>query len=169
MTKQLKIFLIASVLLNALLIGWALGHFFRHGRPPGPPPPPGYYLSQLPPEKAEAFRRAMKQIREKNKKYLKKIESVRREVINALTAPSFDPKLFLNKLNELHEAYGEFKEPMAETVAALAATMNQEQRIILAKLLEKGPLAPTGRGWKKGRGKFRGPPPHPGEGPPPIP
>ena len=168
MSKQLKIFLIVSVLVNALLIGWTFGHFFRHSRRPGPPPHRDYYLSQLPPGKAKAFKRSMKEIRKKNRKYFKKIEEVRKQVIEALTAPTFDPKLFIRKLNELHAVYGELKEPMAQSVAELASTMNQEQRRVLAKLLEKGPLAPPGRQWKRGKRPWKGPGHPPGPvGPPP--
>jgi len=164
MSKSLKTFLVISILLNTLLIGVLIGHFSKHGRRSPRHPRSQALLAELPKEKAQAFQEAMDGLRKASRKDKKKLESARKQVIEVLTAPQFNAQAFMASLNAVHDIHGELKEEMGLTVSKLASGMNQDERKILAKMLEKGPLGP-GPHHRGKRHRSRHPPP-PGMGPP---
>lgn len=140
MGYKLKSALIVSLAINLLLLGMLGGYFARGCRAPGalPPLPPGMG-GKLSPESEKTFRQALKNLHEENRQTGEAIAQAQREVLQILSAPSFDATLYKKKVEELHILHGKMREKLTQTVTELAATMNQEERRALAMFLEQGP------------------------------
>jgi uncharacterized membrane protein len=92
-------------------------------------------LSQLPPEKEMLFRQTMREAREETAENRGEIEKLKKEMVDILTAPVFDERLFLEKRKSLQILRQENRQAIDERLAGLATGLSQEERIILAKLI----------------------------------
>lgn len=156
MNKKIKCFVVASVLLNLLLVGVIIGHMsHRFGpRPPFREPPE---IASLTPEKQEIFREAMKAAREKSEGLRKQSRKLRKESAEILAAPTFDKDAYYAKMKEMMALHQQRKLNFAEAVAGIAEKFTPEERKLLAKSMRR-PMPGGGEGP---------PPPPPGDGPPP--
>lgn len=165
MGNKLKIILIVSISANLLLVGLVMGYLFRgwqRGRSEFRLPP---RISQkMTPENIEKFEKAMRELHQENRKERKQIRTLQKEILETLTAPEFNAKVFQDKMEELHQLHGKMKDDLTQTVTALASQLNQEERQALALILEQGPLGkrggkpPWGKRRHRDRNRFRGGP-----------
>ena len=90
----------------------------------------------------------------------KEIRERRREVLEILSAPEFDPALYDNKVAELHALMDRLGNEFAGTARDLALNLDQDERKALAEAIMKR------RGGKHGyREKWDDRPGKPGPGP----
>lgn len=95
-------------------------------------------ISQLPEEKEMLFHKTMRDVREKSKAIREQAEKLRHEAREILTAPEFNEKLFQAKTDEAKKLHQEGREVMVQAISNLAKGFNQEERKILAELMQKG-------------------------------
>jgi len=149
MTKSIKAFIIASVLLNLLLAGVIFGHaskrFMR---------PPEGIIATLPQEKRALYEDAMDKAEAENKTLHEAFVSSRRASGKILRTEPFDRAAYMAEMQKAHEIRGQMMQRMANSVAELAGKFTPEERAILAKSLRE-------RAMHKGAPP---PPPPPREG-----
>lgn len=75
-------------------------------------------------------------IKEESKKHMQEMEKTRAEVINLLTAETFDPIAFDNISREIHQCREEMMCGMTDKIKALALEMNLEERRELAEIIK---------------------------------
>lgn len=174
MANKVKLVLLISLALNLLLVGAFSGYFLRGCKGHRPPSgPPRDLVEKLSPEHAKMFSQAMDSLHDRNRKNAEAIQQARLTVVEVLTAPEFNAAAFTEKMQGLHQLHGRMKDELVQTIAALAAKLDREERRALATILERGPLQEGSGGPPPGpppRGNGF-PPPPPGapypEGPPP--
>lgn len=162
MSKSLKIFLAASVLLNVLLAGIIIGtfsHTFMGRMEMGKRAL--FFLKDLPPEKRELVLGTMKELRSETAGTKKELDRKRNEIIDIFSAPEFDEKKFDQKAAEMRAIMGELAEKLADTTKKIAAGLNREERKALGDVIRRSPGPPF---LHPVMGEFPGPGPG---GPPP--
>ena len=161
MSKTLKIIFAASIILNILLAGVVIGTY-THGFKAkfSPRPDIDEALKDFPADKRALVTGAMESLRERTKETKKEIRERRREVLEILSAPEFDPALYDNKVPELHALMDRLGNEFAGTARDLALNLDQDERKALAEAIMKR------RGGKHGyREKWDDRPGTPGPGP----
>lgn len=147
MTNKVKAVLIVSLLFNVLLIGWIAGaalHHFRGER--------GFHrddraaLERLSDEKRTLFLETLKQTRAASSAYRKEMSGIRKKTLAILTAPEFDEQAYRSAVGELHRLRTERMDRLSDTTGRLARQLNQDERRILAELLERHPRHPRREG-----------------------
>ena len=161
MSRWLKAVFVISIILNFLFVGLTIGHFSKRV---------GHFgkmkadvtrtIGELPEDKRRMIMSAMRELRQETRGTKREVDELRREIIDTLTAESFDAEKFETQALELHELHGVLSMEMTMTVAELAENLNQEEREALAQFI---------REMRKHRRPHGGPPgrrPHgpPGEG-----
>ena len=138
MSKRIKIIFIVSILLNVLFIGIMIGHFSkRAAMRETMKADMKETIAHLPEEKQELILSAMKKLRGNTRGTKVKADRARKELVETLTAPQFDPERFDNEVEEMHELFGVLTRSMASTVVELAKQLNREEREALAAFIEK--------------------------------
>lgn len=147
MTNKAKAVLIGSLLLNVLLVGWiaggALHHFERHR---------GFHrderavLKRLPESKRALFLKTMEETRAESREIRNRTADIRKKTLAILTAPQFDEQAYRDSVAKLHRLRSERMNRLADATGGLAMQFNQEERKILAKLLERHPVHPPREG-----------------------
>lgn len=144
MSKKMKIMVLSSLLLNALLIGVIVGdlshrfgrkHFIgRHAE----------LISKLPQDKAELFLKTVERVHLNNRNIYHQIREARKEAMKILVAPEFDEAAYRLKLKKLHELGGLKMHGLANATIELAKQFGQEERRALAQHLRHELRHPRG-------------------------
>lgn len=143
MSKTIKITLAVSVLLNVLLIGVLIGSFSH--RFTGPFQMRNHIkevIGEIPEDKQELVRGTLRELRSETRETKKKVRAKRKEIMDVLTAPEFDPALFDRKVAELHDLMGELASEVAEAAKKIASNLDQQDRIMLSDLIKRRPGPP---------------------------
>ena len=142
--------LIASVILNAFLLGGlAAGAYrmFGHGGPPFAERGGGAALRQaadeLSFEKKQLFKKSIRESRRSSLPLVKASGEARAEVLKQLAAPTFDKLAIENAMARTREADRAVRMHMEEALIGFAEKLTPEERQKLAEgLAKKGPLRP---------------------------
>jgi uncharacterized membrane protein len=97
-------------------------------------------LNQLPADKEMLFHQTMREVREKSADFREQIRSLRSEAHDILTAPEFNEALFLEKTKRIQDQHQMIREARENAIAKLAGQFDQEERKILARLIQKKKL-----------------------------
>jgi len=138
MSKTIKIMLAVSVLLNVLLVGVLIGSFSH--RFTGPFQMRSHMnevIGKLPEDKQELVRNTLKELKSETSVTKKKVDEKRKEIMDVLTAPEFDPALFDQKVAELHGLMGELASEVAGAARKIASNLDQKDRIMLSELIKR--------------------------------
>ena len=146
MNKKMKIVVLSSLLLNALLVGVIVGnlshrfgreHFIgRHAE----------LISKLPQDKAELFLKTVERVHLNNRNIYSQIRKARKEAMKILAASEFDEAAYRLELKKLHEL-GDLKmQGLANATIKLAKQFGQEERRALAQHLRHELRHPRGTG-----------------------
>ena len=135
MSKKMKIMVLSSLLLNALLIGVIVGdlshlfdrkHFIdRHAE----------LMSKLPQDKAALFLKTVEKVHLNNRNIYNQIREERKEAMKILAAPEFDEAAYQLELKKLHELGDLMMQGLANATIELARQFDQEERRALAQHL----------------------------------
>lgn len=142
MSSPLRTPLMVSLVLNLLLVGLVAGHFLL---PPPPPPSPEQrsldaieeVASQLPEEKAASLRAIMATAQESIKAQRETMKLARDKTTEILSAEPFDADAYQQEVSRLHELRGAMMQRMAEATMEAAATLNPEERALLANTFKQ--------------------------------
>jgi uncharacterized membrane protein len=140
--------LIASVILNAFLLGGlAAGAYrvFGHGGPPFADKGGALRLAadELPFEKKRLFKKTIRDSRITSLPLLKASGKARADVLKQLAAPTFDKLAIENAMARTREADRAIRMHMEEALISFAEKLTPEERYKLAEgLAKKGPLRP---------------------------
>ena len=151
MSKGLKIVFIISIILNVLFIGLTIGHFSKRAAHWGKMRADmEETIGALPEEKQKMIMSAMRELRRETRGAKREVGRVRKELVDTLTAESFDREKFMRQANELHDLHGVLALDLAKTVAELAENLNQEERKALSQFIRelrkhRRPDGPPGR------------------------
>jgi uncharacterized membrane protein len=130
MTKPIKAFIIASILLNLLLIGIFFGyesrHFMRHDRFSQE------IAKQLPAEKYKLYQETMERGKDANRNVRDKLREARKRSVSLLKAEPFNRQAYLAEMKNMQSLRAELMAQMAKSVADLAEQFSPEERAILA-------------------------------------
>lgn len=137
MSRRVKAFVVASILLNLLLAGVVAGHAVQRLGPPLKWREA--VLSQLPEPKRALYESAMKEARRQNAPLADELRRAREAVALSLTAEPFDRQAYFERVAALQELENRRKMRMAEAVAGLAEHYTPEERAILAESLRRMP------------------------------
>jgi uncharacterized membrane protein len=133
----MKIVVVASVVLNVLLVGIILGNVFHHMGRGGPFKRDRALAAKLPPEKFKLFTEVMGGARSECKQIRKQIRETREQTLNILTASEFDEQSFQREVDKLHELRGQVTHRVAEATLVLAKQFSPEERRLLGEYLER--------------------------------
>jgi len=138
MSKTVKILLALSIILNVLFVGVAIG-MYSHGfkMKVSTRQDLEEVIKNFPPDKQALVTESIKSLREKTKATKKEIRAKRKEVVEVLSAPEFDPALYDTKVDELHSLMDELGNEFAATARDLALNLDQDERKALAEVIMK--------------------------------
>jgi uncharacterized membrane protein len=138
MNRNLKIFLLASLLANALLIGIVAGQF-SHGRLGldflRPRTSWEEKLTTLPEETRQRVRQAMEKFQQDTKPLREELGQARKETAHLLETEPFDKDAWQNNFKHVQDLRAQMALRMADTIKELAKTMPLEQRSSLVNIL----------------------------------
>lgn len=137
MSKNIKILIVCSLVLNLLLIGFVIGnvsHRFSKG----------YsfrrklseFSAKLSPEKEKLFLDTMGEVRLANRDIRKRMKKTREKIFSILVAPDFDEPAYESEVKKLHELRGLMMQQLSYATQELAKQFNQEDRKALAIYLK---------------------------------
>lgn len=145
--NKLKWALIASVILNAFLLGGIVAgayKMFGHGRPPFGERGGGplhFAADELPMAQKKLFKKSMSESRSAALPLMKASGDARAEVIKQLSAPTLDKHAIENALAHAREADTAVRIHMEESLVHFAETLSAQDRQKLSEgLAKKGPL-----------------------------
>ncbi len=95
-------------------------------------------FSKLPSDKQALLIETMNKIHEDNSSFRDEMRETRKSMIDALTAENFDPNVFQQSVDKMHDLHGKKIQAMADGVKSLAPKFTQQEREILAEILPKG-------------------------------
>lgn len=159
--------LLGSLAFNVFLGGFILGKFLGHPHPPhgerppngGMPPPEFAIMRELSPESRDKVRPFLKAHKEAMQPEFRKMQQAQQAVFDQLTAETFNADTLAAAFTQLQQERGKIQEIMSQFVINAAGQLSQDERLILAKSVRRGP---GGMGGSPGD---MPPPPPP---PPPI-
>lgn len=92
-------------------------------------------LSQLPADKEMLVHQTMREVRGKTAENREQIKKLKKEILDVLTAPAFDEKMFLEKIKDMQTLRQKERQAMVEGFAKVAKQFTQEERKILAEII----------------------------------
>ena len=137
MKRSLKLFVIASVLLNLLLAGVVAGYASRQMFDDNRSANQQRVAAALPEQQRELFLTAMKQVEAQNKPLRAQLAKARKESLRLLRAEPFDRAAYMTQVERIQELRGQMLHTMAEAMAGLAGQFTAEERATLATLFSK--------------------------------
>ena len=160
MSKKITMLIIASLLLNVLLVGIIIGNishrvdgkrFVRrhgHGRE---------FAVKLPPAKQELFFTTMERVNRENRGIHRQMREARQRVFLILTAPEFDEVAYQREVEKLDQLRTQMMRRLEDATKELAKQFDQEERKSLADHLRNPrPTPEGGPPRRKGPGQWRG-------------
>jgi uncharacterized membrane protein len=154
MTPKLKLFIVASVLLNVLLIGFLAGQTLHRFGPTPTPHHEEQAIGKLPPEKQIVVRSLMDELRKEGDSMKETMRAERDKLREILAAEQFDESAYRAQLDKIGSMYRARKDKLADRIAELAKTWPAADRAILADLTRRPPSSSRCE-------KHDGPPPAP--------
>lgn len=150
MNQKLKTLLWISLALNILLVGGVLGYLTGQRRqtshrPPHEMPPLPSGAAGLSQDHEKDFHRMMEGVRERSEELSERLEAAREDVFNALIAEPFNPALYQQKVEVLHNLNGERVKILSKAVQDFAGGLSKDERAVLAQRLRRGPPGPEHR------------------------
>jgi uncharacterized membrane protein len=140
MSRNVKILIVTSLVLNVLLAGVILGNVVhRMGWRSAFKPDDRALAAKLSPEKYKLFTEVMGGARSECKQLRKQIRESREHALGILTAPEFDEASFQREVDALHELRGRVADRLAGATLELAKQFDPEERKLLGKYLERPP------------------------------
>jgi uncharacterized membrane protein len=140
MSRNVKILIVFSLVLNVLLAGVLLGNVFhRMGWRSAFMSDDRALAAKLPPEKYKLFTEVMGGARSECKQIRKQIRERREQTLGVLTAPEFDEQAFQREVDSLHELRSRMADRLAGATLELAKQFDPEERRLLGKYLERPP------------------------------
>ncbi len=136
MSRNIKVLVACSLVLNILLIGFVIGnvtHRFSKGDSFRRKPPE--LSARLSPEKEKLFFDAMGKVRRENRGIRSQMKETREKIFSILIAPEFDETAYESEVNKLHELRGHMMHHLSNATKELAKQYNQEDRKALAVYL----------------------------------
>ena len=137
MSRNVKIFIASSIILNILLIGFVMGNLsnrFYKG---------DHYKRKLPqlsaklsPEKEKLFLDTMGKVRRDNRDIHVRIKETRGKTFALLVAPEFDENAYETEVKKLHEMRGLIMRRYSDATKELAKQFTREEREALALYLK---------------------------------
>jgi len=116
-------------------------------------------IKEFPEDKQALVTESMESLREKTRATKKEIRAKRKEVVDVLSAPDFDPALYDRKVAELHSLMDELGNEFADTARDLALNLDQGERKALSEVIMKrrGGKHMYKESWEGGPGKEKPP------------
>lgn len=152
MSKKMRILVLGSLFLNALLVAVVIGHVShrleRGGFGVRHMPRPAI---KLPADKEALFFKTMERVKRENRKLHEQIREIRERTLAVLTAPEFDEAAYQREVEKLHDLRGLMMQRLADATKDLGKRFSREEREALAEHLRRPPR------W--GGGRHRGGPP----------
>ena len=141
MTRNMKILIVASLVLNLLLAGVIIGNVSHHmGRKHfGSKQHEQKLVAKLPPEKQRLFRDVMERAHAESDDIRKQIGETRERALSILTAPEFDERSFQAEVEKLHDLRGLKMQRLADATKELAKQFDAEERTVLGGYLKRPP------------------------------
>jgi len=137
MSKNIKVLIACSLVLNILLIGFVIGnvtHRFSKGDSFRRKPPE--LSAKLSPEKEKLFFDVMGKVRQENRGIRSQMKETRERIFSILIAPEFDETAYASEVNKLHELRGRMMRQLSNATKELAKQFTQEDRKALAVYLK---------------------------------
>lgn len=136
MKKNIRLFVLASVLLNVLLIGVLIGQV--PGRlDPGPRDNIRNLVetAEISEERRAALKAEADEMSKQNEALRRRIDDLRAQAIEILSAEQFDAAAHQRLVGQLLVLRNEQRERLAKWLVTLASELNQHDRQELAKIL----------------------------------
>lgn len=138
MSKTAKILLAVSIILNVLFAGVVIGTYsYGFKMKSSTHQELEDVVKEFPEDKRALVTESIKSLREKTKETKKEIRAKRKEVVEVLSAPEFDPALYDRKVAELHSLMDELGNEFADTARDLALNLDQDERKALSRIIMK--------------------------------
>lgn len=139
MSKKLKLFVLASVILNIVLTGIVAGHMaHRFGHWHDDKMLRFIEKTELSEIKKTAYKEKLQQALSE-KKYRNSGRQEHEKAMAILTTKTFDADLFRARLEHIFEKQDQHKKQMIDVIVELASELNQQDRKALAEILRKPP------------------------------
>jgi uncharacterized membrane protein len=142
MKPTVKIFIIASVLLNILMAGVIAGHFGK--RYVG-----NDHFKTLPADSQETLGAAMDKVKSDNTTLQEQLTASRKKAAGLLKTEPFDRAAYLSEMERGHKLRGQMASKMALAIADVAEQFTPEQRAALADALRARALHRAGKTAKE--------------------
>ncbi len=139
MNNKIKIFIIASILLNILLGGMLAGHLLRVAKHRDHLPPLYEETINIEKAKLEKFRKVLHNAHLNNRDLYEKIRETRNKALEILTDETFDEFAYQKHVEILHGLRGQMMQRFANAVKKLAMELTSEDRADLAEILRHPP------------------------------
>jgi uncharacterized membrane protein len=140
MSKKFKLAFLLSIIINVLLFGVVLGGLPRwFGEPSSRQERMETRIKELPEPAQTRFREKMEQIRKEIEPMREQIQEARGVAIGSLTTEPFDEAGYDRQVNRINELRVRMSKRMAEGVKEVAKDLPQDQRMALARALDRPP------------------------------
>lgn len=137
MSKKLKLFILASIILNIVLIGIVAGHsYHRYGMHRDNQIITLLDKSSIALEKQQVIRKKLKDSFHNKKQHTEK-KKWREETIAILTAEELDIVAYRKQLEQMVAKHHDNKKQRIEAIISLVSELSQEERVNLAKIFKK--------------------------------
>jgi uncharacterized membrane protein len=143
MSKKMKVLMIASLLLNVLLVGVIIGDMSHRLRREDFSGRRARELSsKLPEDKAALFVETVEKVHLNNRDVRQQIRAARQKAMKILAGPKFDEVAYQIQVEKLHELRGLMRRRLADATIELARQFDQQERRALAEHLRRPPRPP---------------------------
>jgi uncharacterized membrane protein len=140
MNTKLKFAFLASLILNALLIGILVGQLpNRLTKNPSRKERMEQALKNLPEPVQTQFRSKMEQIRQVGKPLREQIRMARDDIMRILIAEPFDQAAYDRQVDTMNDLRMQGNKKMADIIKDLANELPSEHRNVLATILKRPP------------------------------
>ncbi len=139
MSKTVKILFALSIILNILFAGVVIGTYsYGFKMKVSTHQDLEELIKEFPKDKQVLVTQSIESLREKTKATKKEIRVKRKEIVEVLSAPEFDPALYDRKVAELHTLMARLGSEFADTARNLALNLDQDERKALSAIIMKG-------------------------------
>ena len=138
MSRNIKILLTVSIVLNVLLLGILIGLFsddFRDHKKMRADMHRS--IDKLPKDKAKLVNKAMRSLHKETRKTRKQVKKTRNNINEILSAPVFDENAYNTEIENLQKLQSEIMEKFSSVTKDLALQLEQDERKVIAELLKK--------------------------------
>ena len=141
MSRSLKAFIAASVLLNLLLAGIVIGNAGRYAMGSRMRHTLQEMAATLPEDKRAHFEETLQRVQKDTDALRQQLSDARKKAVNLLKAPSFNKEAYLAQMQEVQRLHAQIMQRMVESVAQLAEQESPDERVTLADMLRHPPRA----------------------------